>query len=147
MNQHISNYKKTRNIPRIAFQSWALQASWFSQPKIFFSILVDLQAFPVSGHFLDSNESVLRWKKISKKIFFFLYSLCLTKLSLFFLLSFLPKMSSQVCLTKMTIFQRLVIWREKTLMGSLDSYEKLVWLRSFNWARKGTQWIHLVKLQ
>ena len=75
---------KRRNIFEITFQLWALQVSWLSQPKIFSSILFDLQAFLVNEHLIDSNESVLRWKKISKKTLFFLSSLCLTKLSFLF---------------------------------------------------------------
>ena len=54
---HISNLeiRKLEDISRIAFQSWTLQVFWFSQSKIFSSILFDLQAFPLSGHLLDSN--------------------------------------------------------------------------------------------
>ena len=38
---------------------------------------------------------------------------------------------------QMTIFQRLVIWREKILISLLGSYEKLVDLKSFNELEEG----------
>ena len=84
---HISNQKKTRNISEIAFQSWALQVSWFHNQRS--SILFDLQTFLVSGHLLDLNESVFEVEEQSKKTLFFISSLFSQKLSIFSLLSFL----------------------------------------------------------
>ena len=84
----------------------------------------DFQAFPVSGHLLDFNERLLRWKNKSRKLFSFSLSYTSWKFSLFSL-SLLCQRCARYC-ELLTIFQRLVIWREKILMDSLSSYEKLV---------------------
>ena len=115
---HISNQKKTRNIPKIAFQSWALQVSWFHNQRS--SILFDLQTFLVSGHLLDFNESVFEMEEQSKKTLFFLSSLCLKKKNSFSLFFFLLSMSPN-----------------DYLPNSLGSYEKLVKLRFFNELEEG----------
>ena len=98
------NKKHTHNRFRILDSSSFL----IFQPKIFYSILFDIQAFPMSGYLLNSNKSGLRWKKYNRKLFFFFLSLCLTKVSIFSPL-FSAKDVFTLMSNQMIIFQRLVI--------------------------------------
>ena len=88
---------------------------------------IDLQAFPMSRHLLASSERLLmRWnnKLKKKKLFYFSLSLYLVSslsLSFFLSLSLYASLVYQRYVI-LTIFLRLVICREKTLMGSLGSY-------------------------
>ena len=138
---HTLNHKNQETYPESLSNLKLFKLLDFHNQRFSLLFSFDLQVFLVSGHFLDSNYRLLRWKAKSKKTLLFLSSLCLMKVLsiLSFSFSFLPKMCSLLCISsKMTIFQRLVLWREKTLMGSLGSYEKLVGLRSFSWIRRGT---------
>ena len=82
---HISNpeIRKLEDILGITFQSWALQVSWFPQPKILFSIVFDLQAFPMSEHLFDSTRDFWDGRTIKENSFISFFSLPHQKLSLF----------------------------------------------------------------
>ena len=123
---HISNRKRTRNIPE-SFSNLGLfkSLSFHNQRSLF---LFSLTSKSFSSEWTPSwfQQEYFWDEEQSKKTIFFLSSLFSQKLFLFSLLFF-----SFQC-HQMTIFQRLVIWRKKALMGLLGSYKRLVGIRSFS---------------
>ena len=101
---HISNHEMRRHT-RNHFPILGSSSLLVSMAKDFLFYSLDFQGFPVSEHLLNSNKHIFGMKEHSKKNYFFFQC------------------------HKMTIFQRLVISREKTLTSLLDSYESLVGLR------------------
>ena len=98
--------RRTKDILGITFQSYVLQVSWFSQPKIFSSILFELQAFLVSGHLLDSYKSIFEVKNNQRKLFSFFLLFYLTKVLSFSLFFFFFQMSPNDYLPKTSHLKR-----------------------------------------
>ena len=71
-------------------------------------------------------------RKYQKKKLFSFFLLNASQNSLFFSLFFSVKDVFTLVCSQIDYLPKLVIWREKILMGSLGSYENLVGLRSFN---------------
>ena len=123
---HISNHeiKKHEDIFEIAFQSWALQVSWFPQPNIFFSILFDLQVFLMSRHFLIPTRVFFRWRIIKENSFLAFFSI-ITKNFLFFSLLFFLPMSPNDYLPKTSHLKK------ESTNGLVGLLWKACWVKIF----------------
>ena len=129
---HISNHKNQETYSKSLSNLGSFKFLAFTTKGLLFYSLPISKILQWVGTFLIPTRDFWGRRTIKENYSFFL--LYASHNSLIFSAK---DVFTLVC-NQMTIFQRLVIWREKTLMGSLGSYEKIIGLRYFNWARRWT---------